>query len=49
MDRSLSFLAFFFLSVPEILSGLLLVWLAAATRWFPIAGMRSLDYDLSGR
>jgi len=48
MDRSLSFLAFFFLSVPEILSGLLLVWLAAGDAVVPIAGMRSLDYDLFG-
>jgi len=46
LDRSLSFLAFFFLSVPEILSGLLLLWFAAASHWFPIGGMRSLDWDV---
>jgi peptide/nickel transport system permease protein len=47
-DRSLSFLSFLFLSVPEVLSGLLLLWLAAATGWFPIGGMRSLDWDYFG-
>src|SRR5262249_46032403 len=47
-DRSLSFLAFLWLSVPEVLSGLLLVWFAASTRWFPVGGMRHLDYDLFG-
>ena len=44
-DRSLSFLAFLWLSVPEVLSGLLFLWLAASTGWFPIGGMRSLDFD----
>ncbi len=45
-DKSLSFLAFLWLSVPEVLSGLLLLWFAAQTGWFPIGGMRDLDYDL---
>ena len=45
IDRSLSFLAFIWLSVPEILAGLLLLMLAARTGWFPVGGMRSLDYD----
>jgi peptide/nickel transport system permease protein len=45
IDRLLSLVAFFCLSVPEILSGLLLLMLAARTGWFPVGGMRSLDYD----
>ena len=44
-DRTLSFVAFIWLSVPEVLSGLLLLWLAARTGWFPIGGMRGLDFD----
>ncbi|HXS82948.1 MAG TPA: ABC transporter permease [Methylomirabilota bacterium] len=47
-DRTLSFLAFLSLSVPEVLSGLLLLWLAASTGLFPVGGMRHLDYDLFG-
>src|SRR5215831_14716816 len=42
-DRTLSFLAFLWLSIPEVLSGLLLVWLAASSGWFPVGGMRDLD------
>jgi peptide/nickel transport system permease protein len=45
-DRSLSFFAFLSLSVPEVLSGLLFLWFAARTGWFPIGGMRSLDFDV---
>lgn len=45
VDRGLSCLAFVGLSVPEVLSGLLLLTLAAKTGWFPAGGMRSLDYD----
>jgi len=47
-DRALSFLAFIWLSVPEVLSGLLLLWLAASTGWFPVGGIRDLDFDLFG-
>jgi len=47
-DRALSFVAFIWLSVPEVLSGLLLLWLAASTGWFPVGGMRDLDYDTFG-
>lgn len=47
-DRLLSFAAFVWLSVPEVLSGLLLLWLAAATGWFPVGGLRDLDHDLYG-
>jgi peptide/nickel transport system permease protein len=45
VDRILSFLAFIWLSIPEVLSGLLLLLLAARTGWFPVGGMRSIDYD----
>ncbi len=44
-DRALSVVAFLGLSVPEVLSGLLLLMLAARTGWFPAGGMRSLDWD----
>jgi len=45
VDRTLSLLAFVWLSIPEILSGLLLLMLAARTGWFPVGGMRSIDHD----
>jgi peptide/nickel transport system permease protein len=45
IDRTLSLVAFIWLSIPEILSGLLFLMLAARTGWFPVGGMRSLDYD----
>ena len=45
VDRVLSFGAFVWLSVPEVLSGLLLLLFAASTGWFPVGGMRSLDWD----
>jgi peptide/nickel transport system permease protein len=45
IDRVLSFVAFIWLSIPEILSGLVLLMLAARTGWFPVGGMRSIDYD----
>jgi peptide/nickel transport system permease protein len=45
IDRTLSLIAFVWLSIPEILSGLLLLMFAARTGWFPVGGMRSLDYD----
>lgn len=45
VDKSLSVLAFVGLSIPEVLSGLLLLLLAARTGWFPVGGMHSLDYD----
>jgi peptide/nickel transport system permease protein len=52
VDRVLSLVAFVGLSVPEVLSGLLLLMLAARTGWFPVGGMRSLDWEslsLAGR
>jgi peptide/nickel transport system permease protein len=48
IDRGLSWLAFLSLSIPELLSGLLLLMLAARTGWLPIGGMRSLDWDTMG-
>ncbi len=45
VDKILSLIAFIWLSIPEILSGLLLLMLAARTGWFPVGGMRSIDYD----
>ena len=45
VDRTLSVVAFVWLSVPEILSGLVLLMLAAKTGWLPVGGMHSLDYD----
>ena len=45
VDRGLSFLAFLWLSVPEVLSGLLLLMLAVRTGWFPAGGMHSLDWN----
>ena len=45
VDKSLSVAAFIGLSIPEVLSGLLLLFLAARTGWFPVGGMHSLDHD----
>ena len=45
VDKILSLLAFLWLSIPEVLSGLLLLFLAATTGLFPVGGMRSIDWD----
>jgi peptide/nickel transport system permease protein len=45
VDKTLSLIAFVWLSIPEVLSGLLLLLLAARTGWFPVGGMHSIDYD----
>jgi peptide/nickel transport system permease protein len=45
IDKTLSLIAFVWLSIPEILSGLLLLMFAARSGWFPVGGMRSIDYD----
>ena len=45
VDRGLSLLAFLWLSIPEVLSGLLLLFLAARTHLLPVGGMRSLDWE----
>jgi peptide/nickel transport system permease protein len=47
-DRALSTLAFSGLAVPEVVSGLLLLMLAARTGWFPVGGMHSLDWESLG-
>ena len=44
-DRSLSFLAFLWLSIPEVLSGLLLLLLAAVTGWFPVGSMHDRAFE----
>jgi peptide/nickel transport system permease protein len=45
VDRGLGFIAFLGLAIPEVLSGLLLLWLASRTGWFPVGGIRDLDAD----
>ena len=45
LDRALSFVTSFSLSFPSFLVALLAVLLAAKTGWFPIGGVRSLDYE----
>jgi peptide/nickel transport system permease protein len=45
VDKVLSVFGVVGLSVPEVLSGLLLLMVAARTGWFPVGGMRSLDWD----
>ena len=48
VDRGLSLAAFTVLSLPEILSGLLLLMLAARTGWFPVGGMHGSGWDSMG-
>ncbi len=45
VDRTLSLASFALLSLPEVLSGLLLLVFAFRTGWFPIGGMHDLDHD----
>jgi peptide/nickel transport system permease protein len=45
VDKLLSLTSFVWLSIPEVLSGLLLLFLAAQTGLFPVGGMRSLDWE----
>jgi peptide/nickel transport system permease protein len=45
LDRALSFVTSLSLSLPSFLVALLAVLLAAKTGWFPIGGVRSLDYE----
>ena len=48
VDKSASLFAFFGLSIPELFFALLMMYFAAKTGWFPVGGMRSLDFsDLS--
>lgn len=44
-DKISSFVAFIGLSIPEVFFALLLLLFAANTGWFPIGGMRDLDWD----
>ncbi|MCC6847617.1 MAG: ABC transporter permease [Deltaproteobacteria bacterium] len=46
LDRSLSFVAFFGMSVPSFFLAFLLMYLALATGWFPVGGTTSLDYPI---
>ncbi len=45
VDKTSSFISFVGLSIPEIFFGLLMMYMAAKTGWFPVGGMHSLDYD----
>ena len=45
VDKTASFVAFIGLSIPEVFFALLMMFLAAKTGWFPVGGMRSIDYD----
>lgn len=45
LDKVSSLVAFVGLSVPEVFLALLLILFAAKTGWFPIGGMKSLNYD----
>jgi peptide/nickel transport system permease protein len=45
VDKASSFVAFLGLSIPEIFFGLLMMFFAAKTGWFPVGGMRSIDHD----
>ena len=45
VDRSSSFVAFIGLSIPEVFFALLMVLFAAKTGWFPVGGMKSIDFE----
>lgn len=45
-DNVLSLVSYIGISTPTFFSGLLLLFVAFKTGWFPIGGMTSLDYDL---
>ncbi len=45
VDKGLAVVGVIGLSIPEVLSGLLLLMVAASTGWFPVGGMRTLDHD----
>ncbi|MDI6807955.1 MAG: ABC transporter permease [Candidatus Eisenbacteria bacterium] len=45
VDKLSSFVAFIGLSIPEVFFALLMIYFAATTGWFPIGGMRSLDFE----
>jgi peptide/nickel transport system permease protein len=45
VDRSASFVSFIGLSIPEVFFALLMVLFAAQTGWFPVGGMKSIDFE----
>ena len=45
VDRSASFVSFLGLSIPEVFFALLMVFFAARTGWFPVGGMKSIDFE----
>lgn len=47
-DRLLQWVSGVALAVPELVSGLLLLWFAAASGAFPVSGLRDLDHDQWG-
>ncbi len=46
VDRTLSFAAFFGMSVPSFFLAFLLMYVALETGWFPVGGTTSLDYPI---
>ncbi|MBI3784531.1 MAG: ABC transporter permease [Deltaproteobacteria bacterium] len=48
LDRTLSFAAFFWMSLPSFFFAFLLMYLALRTGWFPIGGTVSVTYDSLG-
>jgi peptide/nickel transport system permease protein len=45
VDRTASFVAFIGLSIPQVFFALIMVYFAAKTGWFPIGGMKSIDFE----
>jgi len=45
IDRTASFVSFLGLSIPEVFFALLMVLFAAKTGWFPVGGMKSIDFE----
>lgn len=45
VDRSSSFISFLGLSIPEVFFALIMVLFAAKTGWFPVGGMKSIDFE----
>jgi peptide/nickel transport system permease protein len=48
VDRGLTVFAAVGMSIPEVLSGLLLLMLAVRTGWFPAGGMHAVGWDAMG-
>ena len=45
VDRTASFVSFLGLSIPQVFFALLMVLFAAKTGWFPVGGMKSIDFE----